>query len=141
MGLNDLRRGLHNDHDETIEAINVVVEGAIDRLIAELRPSYKGQELHGAMSYPVSGTTATTRPITSRGILRGYGFRETAGGAATVLIHAGSDASGHVIVPVTLSAGESVRDWFSDEGIAILGGVFLEITGSVDGSVYIAPEA
>jgi hypothetical protein len=142
MGLTDMRRGLHNDDEHQQAAVDSIVVGVIDRLVAELRPSYEGQETHGAVPYPVSGNHARTRPITGRGILRGYGFRETSGaGTATVLLRAGSDASGDVVVPITLQAGESVRDWFSDEGIAILGGLFVDVTGAVDGSVYLNPES
>lgn len=74
--------------------------------------------------------------------LHGFAVRETTGaGAATFRLHDGNDATGPNVIPVTLAAGESSRDWFGDGGISLEGGCFLEvISGTVEGTVFLSDD-
>lgn len=69
-----------------------------------------------------------------------WSFLETTGtGRATLRLRDGSDAGGELIVPVSLSAGESTRDWLGPQGIPCHAGVYLEmVTGAVEGSIVVA---
>lgn len=73
--------------------------------------------------------------------LLGFAVREATGvqGAEAVIeLHAGTDASGDLIVPITLAGGESDRDWFGPNGITFAGGLYLvRVTGTVDGCVFL----
>jgi class 3 adenylate cyclase len=67
----------------------------------------------------------------------GFSVREAAGtpAAAAMRLRAGT-ATGTILATVTLSAGESVRDWFGPSGIQAAGGVYLELlSGTITGGV------
>lgn len=86
-------------------------------------------------------TNGTSRRISSSiGRLAGYALRETSGAAgATVRLHDGGDANGDLLVPITLAANESLRDWFMPMGISFgEAGLFIEISGAIEGTVFIA---
>lgn len=80
--------------------------------------------------------------LRGRGLLKGYAVRESSATAtARLTIRDGSSASGRIIVPLTLQINESVRDWFSEEGIAFEQGIFFElVAGTIEGSVFVIPE-
>ena len=47
------------------------------------------------------------------------------------------DSAGEVLVPITLAANESARDWFGPGGIHV-DGLFIDVTlGDVDGAVFL----
>lgn len=69
-----------------------------------------------------------------------WSFLETTGTTrATVRLRDGADANAAVIVPISLSAGESTRDWLGPQGIPCKAGVYLEVvSGSVEGNIVVA---
>lgn len=82
---------------------------------------------------------ASIRLSTSAGKLGGWAFHETAGAAARLNIRDGSDTNGGLLVPISLSANESTRD-FPTKGISFGAGIYVEIvSGAVEGTVYLDP--
>lgn len=69
-----------------------------------------------------------------------WSFRETTTAAvARLRLHDGSDANADLIVPISLSADQSTRDWLGPQGIPCRAGVYLEmITGTVEGCIVVA---
>lgn len=90
-----------------------------------------------------------TRPLTNNGrvttgggLLAGYAFRETSGTAGAVIrILDGSEpANGNLLVPISLSAGESTRDWYLPSAIGYINGIYVQVvSGAVEGVVFLAP--
>jgi hypothetical protein len=93
---------------------------------------------------------ATPRPIranqsgplsTSAGRLAGYSVRETSGTAAAVLrLRDGEDVSdpGNILITISLSAGESTRDWYLPLGVSFTAGLYVEIvSGAIEGAAFI----
>ncbi|MEN8672572.1 hypothetical protein [Nocardioides sp.] len=113
----------------------------LETLRADLAESINGVTLRGARPVPIGITGgATKRPLTSPGALVGYAIRnlsEEDEATVRVLFHDGSDANGDVVLPLTLLPGESARDWFGPGGINLTYGLFVDIDGSVEGSVYL----
>lgn len=73
-------------------------------------------------------------------LIRGWAFRETTGAAtAIVTITDGQAVGAGQIIPIALAASESTRDFVPGDGIVIESGVFVEITGSVVGSILATP--
>lgn len=101
--------------------------------------SLNGVLLRGARPVPVGlSAGGTTRPATSDGSLVGFALRETTGAAAAVVELRESDAAGPLLVPITLTAGASVREWFAPGGVNFSNGLFVVVvSGSVDGSVFL----
>lgn len=67
----------------------------------------------------------------------GFSVRETAGSTATLLFYDNaSAASGTLVDTVALAAGES-RSEFYPGGIWCVNGIFVDVTGTVQGSVRI----
>ena len=66
---------------------------------------------------------------------------ETTGTApASLVLVNGQDATGTIVVPVTLTAGQSTRDYLAGGGVLFDSGVFLRVvSGSVSGSVWVVP--
>ena len=75
------------------------------------------------------GQLATARAVH----LLGWALRETSGSAAAALsLYTGGSASGQLLAPINLSAGESTRDWFGNSGVYLPGGLFANVeSGSV----------
>ena len=73
--------------------------------------------------------------------LFGWALAEATGAAPAVLtIFDGDSAAGHAAVPINLSAGQTIRDWFGPQGVWMRRGVFVAITvGQVSGSLWVAP--
>ncbi len=89
------------------------------------------------MAQPISNLT--TRLIAGgSGILRGWSVRETSSAAGAVFqVFDGTDANGQLAASVALKPGESTRDWFSEEGVKIESGLFLNVvSGVMEGAVY-----
>lgn len=76
-----------------------------------------------------------------RWLIRGWAFRERSGvlGATIDITDATKVGGGGPIIPITLAASESTRDFPPGDGIIVRAGVFLEITGNVVGSVLVMP--
>lgn len=97
--------------------------------------------LFAARPIPV-GTLSTSRRIfyvSGRFRLRGFGLKETTGTTtAEVDIYDGEDGGGQLIAPINFAANESVREWWSGDGMGCEHGVALVwVSGSVSGSVWI----
>jgi hypothetical protein len=72
-------------------------------------------------------------------VLYGWALKETTGAAAAELdIYNGADASGDDVIPVVFSAGQSTRDWFGPQGLALSIGYFpVLVSGAIAGTVFI----
>lgn len=71
-------------------------------------------------------------------VLYGYAIKEGTGAAGAELdIYDGQDNKGLLALPISLAAGQSVRDWFGPQGLHLRGGLFSVATGSVVGSVFV----
>ena len=76
-------------------------------------------------------------------VLCGYAVAETTGTAtAAIRLRDGNNANGEVIARVNLVANESVRDFWTPDGVRVFTGhLFLEVvSGSVEGVVYWKPQ-
>lgn len=93
-------------------------------------------KLRGALAQPV-GTGGTNRPATANGSLLGWSLRNTGATAATVILRAGRDTGGAVIASIQLNVGESTRDWFGPGGVSYADGLFVDLTGTIEGAVYL----
>ncbi len=117
--------------------------GLLGELIAQLRGDLDGPpRLRLPAAYPVpvvaraasNSTQLTTVPNT----LHGFALRETTGAARAVIeLRAGESDDGALVAAITLAAGESVRDWFGPNGIAVSGLRLVRVSGSADGSVFL----
>jgi DNA uptake protein ComE-like DNA-binding protein len=98
----------------------------LEALLGTLNSAARPTNLPGASGLVIADTT-----------LMGFSVREAAGtpAAAAMRLRAGT-ATGTILATVTLSAGESVRDWFGPSGIQAAGGVYLELlSGTITGGV------
>jgi len=82
--------------------------------------------------------TASLDVIGMNGILMGWAVVETTGtAAATFDLMDGADDGGSLLVPVTLTAGQSTSDDFTSWGVWVQRGVRVKvISGSVRGVLY-----
>ena len=83
-------------------------------------------------------TTTTAQFFTGPARLMGWAFKETTGAAtATFDLYDGSDATAGIVLPATLLANESFRDWLGPNGLLITRGAFLNVlAGSVRGALW-----
>lgn len=83
-------------------------------------------------------TTTDVNLITRGGRLYGWAFQEMTGtDRAELELVNGQSNNGDTIVPITLSAGQSTRDWLGRPGLRITGGVRLNvISGEVSAVIY-----
>lgn len=73
-------------------------------------------------------------------MLKGLSFREVNGTSARVEVLDGS-SNGVLVATVTLINGESVRDWFAEQGVLLESGLFVAVqAGTVAGAVWAIPE-
>lgn len=80
------------------------------------------------------GADSTLRSTT--GTVYGFAVRETAGSTAVLKLRAIS-SSGIIVIPVSLSANESAREYF-DHGIVFDRGIFEDwVSGAYEGTVFI----
>jgi hypothetical protein len=94
--------------------------------------------LPAARALPIATRTTDLALTGGLTIVRGWSFVETTGGAPAALeLYDGSGINGALIVAITLSQGESTRDWLSGSGIAAMGGLYLHlVTGSIKGAIW-----
>ena len=87
-------------------------------------------------------TTVDLPLISGRVLVKGFTLRETTGtAAAAAQFLDGTAEGGDPFIECSLGINESVRDWFTEAGILIQSGVFLDVdSGSVQGSVWVIPE-
>jgi hypothetical protein len=70
------------------------------------------------------------------GTYLGIAVRETGGtGSATVLVYDGTSATGVLLDTIHLPASGSASEWYGPQGITYDRGIFVAVTGAVDGSV------
>lgn len=78
--------------------------------------------------------------------LIGFSIRESAGvSSASALIYDNASAASGDVIPVTLAAGESTREWWAAAGEDVLPGVLMENgifvdvggTGTVEGVLFV----
>jgi hypothetical protein len=68
----------------------------------------------------------------------GFAFRAAGGVAADIDVLAGTDANADELAPITLGAGETMRDRTCDGGVFSNDGVTVKVnSGSVTGSLWI----
>lgn len=97
------------------------------------------------MAGPYEEAQALTLPGTSgeiggsrQGGYRGYSVAETGGVASAkiILYDNATTASGAILEVITLSAGQSASDNYLSPGRLVLNGIYAQITGAVQGSVF-----
>lgn len=120
---------------ELLEELRQVLHAWLDALHGELI-TQRGVDAQGARTVTVTGSKAAS---SVSNVVAGYALRETTGtDTATVILRDGPDAAGDELVPITLAAGESVRDWFGERGPSFVDGVFVDVTsGSVAGALFL----
>lgn len=96
----------------------------------------------GAIAYPVASNTADEQAIAAATGLRLVGWSVTEGAAtpsdARIRLHHGTANSGPELFDVTLSPGESAREWFDLGGIAVPNGVFVDrVSGTTRLTLYV----
>jgi len=94
--------------------------------------------LRAARPVPVGVGGHGVKVSSSPAALVGYALRNLSAiddATATIVIRE-YDANGAVVIPITLAPNESIRDFFGP-GINFVDGVYVEITGEVDGTVWL----
>lgn len=73
-------------------------------------------------------------------ILFGYAIKESTGLASAELdIYDGSFATSTVYIPLPLTPGQAVIDWFGPNGIQMQQGIYTNVaSGSIVGSIFVA---
>lgn len=91
-----------------------------------------------ATAVPFNVPGASGAVTNADGALMGVSLRETSeANRAVVRLRAGA-SNGTLLGVFSLTAGESVREWYGDSGIKATGGVYCElVSGSVEGSIQI----
>jgi len=124
----------------TGDPAHVVFTEWLENLRVDLSQTVSGIALKGARPVPVGATPGATANVTrSPGALVGYAIRNlsTADNATVRVLFRDGDEDGDVILPLVLAPGESARDWFGPGGISLFEGLFMDIDGDVEGSVYL----
>lgn len=90
------------------------------------------------ITLPIAATTADANLFGRAVLVFGWAFVETTGVApVTFDIRDGNDASGALAAPISLLAGQSIRDITGPPGLFFQSGPFLDmIAGSVRGSLW-----
>lgn len=92
---------------------------------------------------------ATPSPLTTgaiivsgRGVLKGWGFRETTGAAvATLNVWDGTANNGLLIAPLSLASAGHEAIWLGELGVSFTRGLFVEVTaGSIVGALWVVPQ-
>jgi hypothetical protein len=69
----------------------------------------------------------------------GLTFRETAGSTGSVVVYDNaSAASGTILDSVGLAANAHANTWYGPQGITAVNGIYVDITGTLQGSVRVA---
>jgi hypothetical protein len=93
----------------------------------------------------IGDTTVTPRPlsgsdqalVTGAGRFKGLSIRETAAAAASVVLYDNTAASGTILATVALAAGESADLWLEGDGLLFTTGIYVDVTGTLQGSVRV----
>lgn len=89
---------------------------------------------------PFGPTTVDVEPFIGPNILHGWSWVETTG-LARAHVELTDGKNGALIVPITLSAGQSTRDWLDGRGIYVVSSLFIHVlSGSVRGSLWATPD-
>ena len=99
-----------------------------------------GQPVKGALALPVgTALNAVAMLSNSAGRLVGYALKEATGvGTAELDLLDGTNVDGDLLVPITLAANQSVRDWFGPAGISFGRGLYAQlVSGSITGTVWL----
>jgi len=91
----------------------------------------------GAPVTPVALTGSDQLVYSGHVIYAGITVRETAAAPATVRVFDGTSATGTLLATIGLAAGQSV-DLDHVRGIRAALGVYVDVTGAVEGSVRLA---
>jgi hypothetical protein len=131
---------LHVDDDGTLKMPVDDVVNELRPFFEQLRPPRPHAAEPRAIADIAAGTTNANRTIsnvTTR--VLGWSLRETTGAAPAVIeLVSGTDATGDVVLTVSLAPAESARDWYGDTGVRALNGLFLvRISGQAKGAVYV----
>lgn len=128
------------DQPDTAPGIDMV--RWLAQMRADLAETLGGIMLRSARPLPI-GTAAgsSTHPLGSPGRLVGWSLRETSGSApATVRIYDGQDTGGTLLACIQVAASPSSASclnlWLGS-GVSITNGLYLDITGTIEGSVYV----
>lgn len=90
-------------------------------------------------THPVALTGSDQAVAARAAYYRGFSIRETSGSAGAVvrIFDNASAASGTVLDEISLTAGESAREWY-ESGIWASNGVYVDVvSGAVAGSVRV----
>jgi hypothetical protein len=96
--------------------------------------------LYAARPIPIGTLTGTGQfVLTGQLRLRGFGFNNTSTTAtAEVDLYDGEGSGGQLISKILFAANESVREWWSGDGIGCEHGIAVVwVSGSVSGSVWV----
>lgn len=91
------------------------------------------------LTFPITSLTAPANPIGRACLLVGYSFVESSGaGSCSFDLLDGNNASGTLISPITLDAGQSRQDEVSPDGVFCQSGPFVSVlTGTWRGALWI----
>lgn len=80
-----------------------------------------------------------TDVLTGYAVLMGYSVKESTGSASAELdVYNSTAATGLLVIPMTLTAGQSAEDWFGPQGLEMSVGIFCNVaSGAVSGSLWI----
>lgn len=93
-----------------------------------------------AQVYPVPDTSSSESIWVGAGILHGWGFYN-ASSTDRAVVTLNDGAGGPIIVPVSLKAGQSARDWLSGAGVQIVTGLYLTVvSGACSASLWFRPD-
>lgn len=98
------------------------------------------QPVRGALALPIGATDkAKTILSNSDGRLMGWAIKEATGAAsAEIALLDGTNVDGDLLAPITLSAGQSSREWFGPAGVSFGAGLFVQtVSGAVTGTVWL----
>jgi hypothetical protein len=120
--------------DATLEAAVYSIEGGLERLRAEMGATREAVQLRGAEAKPLTGQTQ--RMTFAPGRILGFAVLATDPSGAVLRIRDGE--GGTSLVPLSLAAGESAREWWGPAGVATTAGVYVElVSGSVEGTIFV----
>lgn len=93
-----------------------------------------------SISVPSTGSQV---PYGGNGLVMGWSLLETTGAAAAVVeLYDGQDAGGQLVAAISLSPGQSTRDWLGPSGIETDIGLFVRVvSGTVRGAVWVRMRA
>lgn len=120
--------------DANAHAAVYAIEAGLEKLVAAMGATRDAVALKGAEAKPLTG--ANQRVTTSSTRLMGFALHETSSfDPAALTIRNGE--GGDVLMVVSLGPSESAREWFGPGGIAAGAGVSLEVTGGLEGSIFV----